>query len=137
MINFKSVYDSTGGRSPKDFIVLPPQREIHNRELDPGFEEDPDIFVVRAEGVFYQMSYDGTVVAITADYPGLLPASHVNNQETSSLKECSYSASPTALYRASQGRRSAISKRSTPAPGKPSKRKAGEDTARPSLRKYG
>ena len=25
-----------------------PQPEIHNRELDPGFEEDPDIFVVLA-----------------------------------------------------------------------------------------
>ena len=53
--------------------------EIHNRELDPGFEEDPDIFVVLAGGVFYQTSYDDTEVAITADYPGLLPASHVNN----------------------------------------------------------
>ena len=76
--------------------------------------------MVLAEGLFYQTSYDGTEVAITADYPGLLPASHVNNQETLFLKECSYSASPTALYRASQGRRSAISKGSAPAPDKPS-----------------
>ena len=44
-----------------------------------SFEEDPDIFVVLAGGVFYQTSYDGTEVAITADYPGLLPVSHVNN----------------------------------------------------------
>ena len=56
-----------------------PQPEDHNRELDPGFEEDLDIFVILAQGVFYQASYDGTEVAITADYPGLLPASHVNN----------------------------------------------------------
>ena len=92
--------------------------------------------MVLVERVFYQRSYDGTEVAITADYPGLLPASQVSNQETLSLKECFYSASPTALYRASQGRRSAILKRSAPAPGKPSKRKAGEDTARPSSRRY-
>ena len=59
--------------------------------------------MVLAEGVFYQTSYDGTEVAITADYPGLLPASHVNNQETPFLKECSYSASPTALYCAPTG----------------------------------
>ena len=26
---------------------------------------------------FYQLSYDGALVAIIADYPGLLPASHV------------------------------------------------------------
>ena len=114
-----------------------PQPEIHNRELDPGFEEDSDIFVVLAEGVFYQTSYDGTEVAITADYPGLLTASHVNNQETPSLKECSYSASPTVLSRAPQGRHSAIPKRSVPVPDRPSKRKAGEDTARPSSRRYG
>ena len=55
-----------------------PQPENHNRELDPGFEEDPDIFVVLAEGVFYQASYDGTEVAIIADYPGLLLASHIS-----------------------------------------------------------
>ena len=49
--------------------------------MDPGFEEDPDIFVVLAEGVFYQASYDGTEVAIIAYYPGILPASHVSHQE--------------------------------------------------------
>ena len=31
------------------------------------------------DGIFYQMSYDGTDVPIIADYPGLLPASHVSN----------------------------------------------------------
>ena len=34
------------------------------------------------DGVFYQASYDGTEVAITAEYPGLLPASHVSKHET-------------------------------------------------------
>ena len=42
--------------------------------------------MVLAEGVFYQTSYDGTEVAITADYPGLLPASRVSNQETPPFK---------------------------------------------------
>ena len=92
--------------------------------------------MVLAEGVFYQTSYDGTEVDITADYPDLLPVSRVSKQETPPLKECSYSASPTALYRASQGRCSAISMRSGPASGKPSKRKANEDMVVPSSKRY-
>ena len=55
--------------------------------MDPGSEEDPDIFVVLAEGVFYQASYDGTEVAVIADYPGLLPASHVSRREKISLEK--------------------------------------------------
>ena len=39
-----------------------PQPEDHNRDLDPGYEEDPDVFVELQEGVFYQVSYDGTEV---------------------------------------------------------------------------
>ena len=39
---------------------------------------DPDIFVELVEGMFYQASCDGTEVAIIADYPGLLPVSHVS-----------------------------------------------------------
>ena len=120
-----------------------PQPENHNRDLDPGFEEDPDIFVELEEGVFYQASYDGTEVAIMADYPGLLPASHVINQETSPPKELPYYASPTALSRAPKGRRSAhhaapeaTRKRTTPAAGKPSKRKANENATEPSSKRY-
>ena len=56
-----------------------PQLEDHNRDLDRGFKEDLDIFVEREDGVFYQMCYDGMEVPIIADYPGLLPASHVSN----------------------------------------------------------
>ena len=44
----------------------------HNRDLDPGFEEDPDIFVELEEGVFYQASYDGTEVPIMADCDSLV-----------------------------------------------------------------
>ena len=50
--------------------------------LDPGFEEDPDIFVELVKRVFYQASCDGTEVAIIADYPGLLPLSYVSKHET-------------------------------------------------------
>ena len=42
--------------------------------------------MVLAGGVFYQTSYDGTEVAITTDYPGLLPISRVSNQETPPFK---------------------------------------------------
>ena len=56
-----------------------PQPEGHNRDLDPKFEEDPDIFVELEDGIFYQRSYNGTEVPIIADYPDLLPASHVSN----------------------------------------------------------
>ena len=112
--------------------------------MDPGFEEDPDIFVVLAEGVFYQASYDGTEVAIIADYPGLLPASHVSNQEKPPSKEFPRTASPTALSHASKGRRSArhatpgmTPRRAAPAPSKASKRKVGEDKAGPSSKRHG
>ena len=44
-----------------------PQPENHNRDLDPGFEEDPDILVELKEGVLYQASYDDMEVAIMAD----------------------------------------------------------------------
>ena len=95
-------------------------------------------------GVFYQASYDGTDVAITTDYPVLLPASHVSNQETSPPKELPHSASPTALSRAPKGRRSArhatlgvTPKRVAPTPGKPLKRKANEGPAKPSSKRYG
>ena len=33
------------------------------------------------DGVFHQLSKDNTLVAITADYPGLLPASKVTKTE--------------------------------------------------------
>ena len=59
-----------------------PQLEDPDRALDPGLEEDPDIFVELIDRTFYQLSCDDAMVAIIADYPGLLPASHVSNQET-------------------------------------------------------
>ena len=55
-----------------------PQPEDPDRALDPGLEEDPDIFMELVDRTFYQLSRDGALVAITADYPSLLPASHVS-----------------------------------------------------------
>ena len=55
----------------------PPQPEDPDRALDPELEEDPDIFVELIDRKFYQLSCDDAMVAITADYPGPLPASHV------------------------------------------------------------
>jgi hypothetical protein len=50
-----------------------PQPEDHSRDGDPGFHEDPDIYIEFDDGVFYQASLDGLRVAITADYPRLYP----------------------------------------------------------------
>ena len=56
---------------------LTPQPEDPGRSLDPASEEDPDIKVELIDGVFHQLSMDNALVAITADYPGLSPASQV------------------------------------------------------------
>ena len=55
-----------------------PQPEDHNREEDPGFCEDPDIYIEFDDGVFYQASLDGSEVAITADYPRPYPFSIIS-----------------------------------------------------------
>ena len=58
-----------------------PQPEDPGRSLDPASEEDPDIKVELIDGVFHQLSIDNALVAITADYPGLSPASQVSTTE--------------------------------------------------------
>ena len=58
-----------------------PQPEHPGRSLDPASEEDPDITVELIDGVFHQLSIDNALVAITADYPGLSPASQVSTTE--------------------------------------------------------
>ena len=60
---------------------LTPQPEDLGRSLDPAFGEDPDIKVELIDGVFHQLSMDNALVAITADYPGLSPASQVSTTE--------------------------------------------------------
>ena len=65
----------------KEFNSPCPQPEDPGRALDPGLEEEPVISVELVDGTFYQASCDGTLVAIIADYPGLLPASRVSKVE--------------------------------------------------------
>ena len=60
-----------------------PQPEDPEWALDPGLEEDPDAAVELVDGTFYRASRDGAPMAITADYPGLLPSSRVSRAEDS------------------------------------------------------
>ncbi|XBI75167.1 hypothetical protein VPH35_068571 [Triticum aestivum] len=53
----------------------PPQPQDPERSLDPASQEDPDISVELIDRVFYQLSSNNALVAITADYPELLRAS--------------------------------------------------------------
>ena len=70
---------------------LTPQPKDPERFLDPAYEEDPDIKVELIDGVFHQLSMDNALVAITADYPSLFPASQVTTTEglTPSFDPCS------------------------------------------------
>jgi len=52
-----------------------PQPEDPGRSLDLTSEEDPNIKVELIDGVFHQVSIDNALVAITADYSSLCPAS--------------------------------------------------------------
>ena len=60
---------------------LTPQPKDPERSLDPTSAEYPDIKVELIDGVFHQLSMDNALVAITADYPGLFPASQVTITE--------------------------------------------------------
>ena len=69
----------------KEINSPPPQPEDPERSFDPDSQEDPDLSVELIDGVFHQLSKDNTLVAITADYPGLLPASQVTKTEVPAL----------------------------------------------------
>ena len=58
-----------------------PQPDGPERARDPDSQEDPDLCVELVDGVFHQLSKDNSLVAITADYPGLLLASKVTKTE--------------------------------------------------------
>ena len=74
-----------------------PQSENTDRALDPGLEEDSDTFVELTDRTFYQLSCDDAMVAIIADYPRLLPASHVSKSRVpTSEKDPFFCTSPTA-----------------------------------------
>ena len=64
-----------------------PHPEDPNRALDPRLKEDLDTFVELVDRTFYQASCDGSLVAIIADYPGLLPVSHVSKTEVPTSKK--------------------------------------------------
>ena len=74
----------------KEFNSPSPQPEDPGRAVDPGLEEGLDIFVELVDGTFYQASCDGTMVAIIADYPGLLPVSRVSKAEVLTSKKDSF-----------------------------------------------
>ena len=83
----------------------PPQPEDPDRALDPGLEEDPEVFVELVGMTFYQLSRDGALVAIIADYPGLLPASHVSKTGVLTSEKDPFSALyPPHMHCVSQGR---------------------------------
>ena len=65
----------------KEISSPPPQPEDPEWSLDPDSQEDPDLCVELIDGVFHQLSRDNTLVAITADYAGLPPASKVTETE--------------------------------------------------------
>ena len=58
-----------------------PQPEDPEWSLDSDSQEDPDLCVELVDGVFHQLRKDNPLVAITADYPGLLLASKVTKTE--------------------------------------------------------
>ena len=64
-------------RIVEDMLSPAPQPEDPERSRDPASEEDPDIKVELIDGVFHQLSIDNALVAITADYPRIFPASQV------------------------------------------------------------
>ena len=69
----------------KEINSPPPQPEDPGRSLGPASQEDPDLSVELIDGVFHQLSRDNALVAITADYPGLLPASQVTETKVPAL----------------------------------------------------
>ena len=116
----------------------PPQPEDHARNEDPIFYEDPDIFVEFEDGVYYQASFDGSEVAIIADYPDLYPFVKVSVRKSFKKGNTSIHNIPSVLDRVPQDRRSASCTQSRVAPkkvaskqGEPSKRKETGSTVEP------
>ena len=68
-------------RIVEDMVSPAPQPDDPERSLGPASEEDPNIEVELIDGVYHQLSIDNALVAITADYPGLSPASQVTATE--------------------------------------------------------
>ena len=64
-----------------------PQPEDYARSAYPEFCEDPDIFIEFDDGVFYQVSVDGSEVAMIVDYPRMFAFSIVSIRKASSKKD--------------------------------------------------
>ena len=77
-------------KAVKEFNSPSPQLEGPGRALDLGLEEDPDISVEFVNGSFYQASSGGSLVAIIADYPRLLPVSHVSSVGVPTFRKDSF-----------------------------------------------
>ena len=76
-----------------------PQPEDQFQNAGPGYDEDPDVGIELEERVFYRACREGLLVAIVADYPGLIPSSHVSISGHISSKEKIPNASlPTVFY---------------------------------------
>ena len=89
----------------KDVLIPPPQPEDPNRALDPGLEEDLDMFLELVDRTFYQLSYDGVMVAIIANYLGLLPVSQVSKATVpTSEKDSLFTLHPPHMYCVLRGR---------------------------------
>ena len=67
--------------------IPPPQPEDPGRYLDPDSQEDPELSVDLIDGVFHQLSKDNALVAITADYPGLILASQKQEVEPAATSQ--------------------------------------------------
>ena len=92
-------------RATREVHSPSPQPEDPDRALDPGLEEDPDTYVELIDRNFYQLSCDGALVAIIADYPGLLLASHVSKTGVlASKKDPFFAPYPVHTYCVLQGR---------------------------------
>ena len=79
------------------FIAPPHSRRTISCNEDPGFREDPNIFIEFDDGVFYQASLDISEVAIMTDYPDLLPFTKVSAQKSSSKRGAPTRVSPITL----------------------------------------
>ena len=85
-VTYLDIYKKELRRVVEGISSPSPQPEDPERALDPGLEEDPDASVELVDGIFYRASCDGASVAITADYPGMLPSSRVSQAEDSILQ---------------------------------------------------
>ena len=74
-------------RAVKEISSPPLKPEDPGRSLDPDSQEDPELLVDLIDGVFHQLSKDNALVAITADYPGLILACQKREAEPAATSQ--------------------------------------------------